>query len=213
MNMSEFVSVPMSLWGIRSEIADASLSTLVDQGKLPADFEFRALAIEDDKERQRIALQDIKAALGAGEPSEHPYLTQELPDCVTVYAGGTKTRTEILRDIDVDYHQLGTLLHIAEEEGVQRYHGYQAWAGYIKHLDPAKYTKLEGIMEPGPQRGSFSKRHNFQHRLASTVIRDSALMPIYENPTVIPGHGPVKRGLLRLLLQDNHLDLQMPPES
>lgn len=211
--MSELVHVPVSLWGIRDDIAEAALAMLVKQGKLPADFEFRSLAIEDSKERQRIALQDIHAAFGTGEPSGHPYITQELPDCVSVPVGQTKSRTAILREIDTDYHQLGTLFTIADDQRIKDYHCYQAWAAYVKFLDPEKYAKLQKIKEPGPQRGSFSKMYNFTSNLGEIVIRDSGLIPIYENPKLIPGHGPIKQGLLRILLQDNHPEIEIPPED
>lgn len=211
--MSEFVHVPTSLWGIRDDIADTVLEMLAEQGKLPYDFEFRALAIDDSEARQQIALQDIRAALGIGEPSGHCYMTQELPDCVSVPVGGTKSRTAILREISTDYHQLRTLLHIADDQQVGSYHGYQAWAGYIRFLDPEKYARLQQIKAPGSQRGSFSKLYNFRSNLGNVVIRDSGLMPIYNNPRLIPGHGPIKQDLLRILLQDNHPEIEIPPED
>ena len=203
-NMSEYVHVPTSLWGIHHDIAIAALAMLAQQGNLPADFEFIALAIEGQEDRQQIALQDVCAALGVKNPSGHPYLTQELPDCVTVSVGGTKSRTDILREVSVDYHQLGTLLGIADEQEIALYHGYQAWAGYVKFLDPRKYASLQKTREPGLQRSSFSKVNNFKSGLLDIVIRDSALIPIYENPKLVPGHGSIKQKLLSLLIQDNH---------
>jgi hypothetical protein len=211
--MSEFVSVPASLWGIKQDVADMAMQALVRQGKLPADFEFRVLAIQDSDERRQIALQDIGAALGNGEPSGHPYMTQELPDCMSVPTGGTKSLFAILKEIDVDYHQLDTLLDIADDLEVKTYHGYQAWAGYVKFLDPARYARLQEIREPGPQRGSFSKLYNYQSGLLNIIIRDSALMPIYEDPALIPGHGPIKQGLLHALLQDNHPEIGLTPDA
>lgn len=207
--MSEYVHVPISLWGIRDGIAEATMTVLVDQGKLPADFEFRALTIDDSNERQQIALQDVRAALKLGKPTEHPYLTQALPNCVVVPVAQSKTRTAILREISTDYHQLGTLLHIADDQQVERSHGYQAWAAYVKFLNPEKYVALQQIRELGPQRGTFSRLHNYRSYLGDIVIRDSGLMPIYENPKLITKHGPVKQGLLRLLLQDNHPEIEV----
>jgi hypothetical protein len=211
--MSEYVHVPTSLWGLQGDIASVALEVLAAQGKLPNDFEFRALTIQDVKERHEIALQDVRAALGIGEPSGHPYMTQELPDCITVPIGGTKSRTEILREVSCDYHQLGTLLGIAEDSAVRRYHGYQSWAGYLKFLDPQKYAALQRIKEPGPRQGSFSKGYNYKNSLLDVVIKDSALVPIYENPDLIPGHGPIKQGILRILLQDNHPEIEILPED
>ena len=213
--MSEYVNVPTSLWGIQGDIADATMQLLVKQGKLPGDFEFRALAIEDDEADTRgsVALQDILAAMGRGEPTHHPYLTQELPDCVQIYAGGTKSVRKILSEIDTEYHQLGTLLNIASDSEIQRHHAYQAWFQYIKFLDPKRYDRYKAILEPGPMRGSLSKQWNLRHALGTTIIRDSALMPIYENPKLVPGHGPIKQGLLRILLQDNHPEIEQPPED
>ena len=65
--------------------AELTLKHLVQQGKLPADFLFRALDI-DSEQREAITVQDVGAAMGLNEPSGHPVLnaTQELPACVHV---------------------------------------------------------------------------------------------------------------------------------
>lgn len=210
--MAEFVNLPASLFYIDGDIAELTLKHLVKQGKLPADFLFRALDI-DSEQRAEVTLQDVGAAMGLNEPSGLPYLTQDLPACVFVPVGGTKSLQEILTEIETDYHCLGTLLDIADDEGVQDHIAYQAWASYIKFLAPNKYEILKGIREPGPQRGSFSKMFNFVNYMGHIVIRDSALLPIYEEPKLVPGHGPVKQGLLRILLQDNHPELAQEPKE
>lgn len=209
----EYVDVPVSLWGIGGDIAEASLTALVRGGLLPPDFAFRALVIENSRERQRIALQDIRAVLGLGdEPSGHPYLTQELPDCIAVPVGPTKSRKAILRGIETDYHILGTLLDLAEEQCDPISEGYNAWAGYIKYLDPERYERIAHFKAPGSQRHSFNKEYCFRRALHEVVIRDSALMPIFENPGLIPNHGPktIKYKLLRTLLADNHGEIFTP---
>lgn len=211
-HMAEFVDLPASMFYVSNDIAELTLKHLVQQGKLPADFLFRALDI-DSEQREAITVQDVGAAMGLNEPSGHPYLTQELPACVHVPIGGTKSLRQILSEVETDYHRLGTLVGIAEDEGVEDHIAYQAWLSYIKYLDPRKYKILKGIREPGQERGSFSKMYNFINYMGHIVIRDSALLPIYEEPKLIPGHGPVKQGLLRILLQDNHPELAQEPKD
>lgn len=210
--MSEYIHVPRSLWGISGDISRTALKHLISIDRLPADFEFRALAIEDQQQRYEIALQDIRHAFGMGEPSGHPYLTQQLPDCMVVPTASTKSLKEILTEVNEDYHRLGTLLRIADYLNTDKYHAYQAWAGYIKYLAPTMYSGIEAIKQPGPQRGSFSKDYNFKSRLLDVVIKDSALMPIYDDANLINGHGPIKHEMLRLLLADNHPEIEAAPE-
>ena len=189
--MTEYVHVPTSLTGITDEIARFTIEMLVEQGKLPPDFEFRALAI-DSQDRGKIALQDIMAGLGRGEPTGNPYLTEELLDCVQIFAGGTKSVHEILTEVAVDYHELSTLCDIAYYNNIPETQARQAWLQYIKCFDPNR-------------RGSFS--------LQSIIIRDSALMQVYENPQLIKGHGPLRLRLLGALLRDNHPDIGLAWED
>jgi hypothetical protein len=202
--MTEFVSVPASLSAASGDILDGVLRTLVEQDALPADIQFRALAIPE-QQRGSVVAQDILAAMGRGEPSGHPYLNNPLPDCV--FIPGVKPVANIIRELDVDYHQLGTLQYLAGRLGLHASIPRSAWLMYVTHIDAVRGQELANILEPGQEPRVFGKKNILATALGRTIIRDSALYEIYQTPSAIRGHGPERQELLRHLLVDDHLEL------
>lgn len=178
------------------------MEALSADGKLPADFQFRLLMV-DDKERASVATQDILAAMGYGEPSGNSYLTDELSDCVWM---GYYTRNvpATLRTLPVDYYKRSDLIRVTG--GLTKPHvAHAAWDIYVRQLDPELYRHAT---KPDVDDGSKARyMQRCRANLGKVVIRDSALLDLYHRDQPLEGHGGVKRGLLRYLLLDNHPEL------
>jgi hypothetical protein len=202
--MAELVSVPAYLYGRSGDILDDVMRVLAEQGALPADIQFRALVI-DEKHRVDIVKQDVLAAIGHGEPSGHPYLTDPLPDCV--FVPGVKPVADVIGELDFNYHRLGTLQLLAKKIGLHASIPRSAWHMYITHVDPARGQELASIRAPGQERRAFNKNYVYAMALGRIIIRDSALFEIYQTPSAIGGHGPQRQELLRHLFVDDHPEL------
>lgn len=190
--------------GVDADIADHLLRQLVEQGKLPADFQFRLLGVADWKERNALILQDIKALMGEGEPSGHPYLTGPLPDVVSI--PNTDPKRPVLAALDEDYHMLYDFLGIAENFQVAPHYASSAWADYINILNPSLASRLLEIRDPEAPRSTFlSKERQYWGAVGRVVIKDVALMGIYHSR--LRGHGPLRHEMLKELLLDNHPEL------
>lgn len=202
--MSEFLSVPASLSASSDDILDSVMRKLVEQDALPTDIQFRALAIPE-QQRGSVVAQDILAVVGLGEPSGHAYLSDPLPGCV--FIPGSKPVAEVVRELDVNYHQLGTLQNLAEKLGHHISIPRSSWLMYITHIDPAHGQELTGILAPGQEPRVFNKKYVLATILSRTILRDSALFEIYQTPSAIRGHGVERQELLRHLLVDDHPEL------
>jgi hypothetical protein len=203
-HMSEVVKIPGVL-GVSSEIEDAVIGELVSRQLLPSDFYFRLLSVEPDT-RESIAGKDVLKALGYGEGSGNNYLTQDLPDCT--FVPGPAPIKPILEQLEDDYHRLYDLRNVTDQLGLEQHIALQSWAMYTKALNPGLFDRLHlpSDVYYRSEAGN-SRRYQYKFMLGRVVIKDSALLDIYNGNREVVGHGPVRQRLLHYLLLDNHPDL------
>jgi hypothetical protein len=203
--MPEMIEIRGALGGgVDGDIAGVLLQRLVEEGKLPADFQFRLLGISDWRERNALILQDIKALMGEGEPTNHPYLTGPLPDAVIVNSNNPKR--PILAALSEDYHMYADFGRIAEGMKIAPHYATSTWADYVGIINPELAAQLLEVRDPrGPRAQLMSKEAQYWNAVRQVVIKDVALMGIYHSRP--RGHGPMRQEMLKELLLDNHPEL------
>lgn len=201
--MSERVKITGLFGSGEHAVGDVVIDELVQAGKLPRDFEFRLFAILDKETRIKVGTQDVLAALGYGEPSGNSYITDELPNCM--YLDTFAELRPILQAVDEDYHRLYDLECVAHDNGKPDFHAVHAWEIYVDHLDADLSERIHGLSRDV---STHKQRGKLMYRLGQVVIKDSALLEIYNDPQQLPGHGKVKQRLLYDLLLDNHPQLE-----
>lgn len=204
--MSEYIKVTSAY--NTDAVIDAVMERLIADGTLPVDFDFRALALPAD-ERDTVVQQDLFAALGLGQPSGKDYLYGDLPDCAPIPP--IAPMRSLLSKLDVDYHIVYDLNDLAHDSDISPRVPKSSWLQYIHHLDPKLYQNLIAARDHDgrvvPDKIEMDRRRVL-FRMSRVAIRDSALLGIYHLPAgALPGHGPVARDLLHMLLLDNHPQL------
>lgn len=209
---TELINIPGSV--LLFNLGDVVMDNLVADGKLPHDFQFRLLGVNQE-ERPGVATADIMQALGYGEGSGHSYLTDPLPDCAVIPGfHDTSPLRPLLSSLDEDYHSLGSLYRVAENMNVMSYIATQSWALYFRLLSPQLYHTV--ITKPyEDQRGGIKvskMTKGSQWVLSRTIIKDAALLQIYNEEIDFPHRTLQRQRLLHYLLADNHPELGPDPK-
>jgi len=199
--MSEKISVKGAIGFDAISIGSTLVDELIDEGKLPHDFEFRALGL-DQAERSAIVRKDIFAALGRGKLSGDQYLDGPLPDCV--FIPYDEERTSILKRVDDVYYQASDLRRAGKHEGAALSRTYRVWAGFVERLNPCLYDYFE-LADVKDSTGKISR--DAARNLNGIVIRDEPLLEHYRTFTHSLGTAAIEYRLLHFMLLENHMEL------
>jgi len=199
--MTERISVHGSIGYGTMAAGDALVDKLIKDEKLPYDFEFRALGIDEDHRTEVLKL-DILAAAGHGEPSGEPYLSGPLPNCVVIPSD--EQQVQVMRSVGEDYHRLADLRRVARHEGARQSVTYNIWASYIQEFNPVLFDRFR-LVDLAGKKGDPGK--GFVYGLSRAIIRDEPLFQRYQTKERLLGTSAIERRLLHLLLLENHPEL------